>query len=962
MADENQTLERLSVVADRLSQVLEDNIRVAGNLRDVNRDAAVSVNNSQETLKQFAQRGSRALDNLARAGTAAGQALLQNSRSAASMNRSIGNLSQAISGVVQTLSMLSPKGLVGKAMMQGMLLLVDGLSRYAQEATVMADRLYAGYQGMARAGAAASEGMSGLFDDAKKLGFSMGELGEFVSSVTANSKDLALFGGAAFEGRKRLAAMGQELESNRESFFKLGLNMTDVTETMIGYIKQQRVIGQVNTQTTAQLAEGARRYLLEQDALTKLTGATRQEQEAVREQFRSQERFAGKLEEMRQQGRVREAAELEKLIFFINRFNREAGQGLADLSTGMVGTEAAAKNLMASQNRDLEVLQRVMAGEIDAAEAAQTVAKAHGDTARGIGVIMAQIGTYSTTMGNYAGDIELARVAEMNVREQLAKAIEEQTKQGGREVRARDRLLDQQGKLLVAFQDANKALETFIKAGISPAQRGLTALAKAFDASADKINKIFGITLTAEDQARRNEELGQATDIADNIDKMNKELENLRKQLTDATSRGDHKQQDLLREQIRKTEDSIHLQERSRQILEGGIKGATASPEFEQRANGSLGAKGSLIEDFGRGTPAMLHGREGVITEDQLSTLVKTSMAAGQDSTKEKRTAFENFVLGGKLLGSFALDLLLGSDKKPTPPKESISVPASPQDSTDVDRAANRYQAQAADQVQQQQRIAPLPTTNIINVPEIGRKIIESENQPRAETPGRFDGLRPEDYIRFTARTGSRRHFAKVRDYVARAFVNMAREYFDITGGQKLQVNSSFRSLEEQARLSAKVKAKPGESLHNFGRAIDIQSSQRRQLSRMGLIEKYGWNAPAQSTPHISMADGGIAEGPKSGYMAELHGKEAVIPLKDSALTMMIPSVDGLVDVTEDLAENIHGLRDDIRSMTTNLNQYLRQEKADDMQGRMVEILESINRNQARTADASHRMAQVAIN
>jgi hypothetical protein len=46
------------------------------------------------------------------------------------------------------------------------------------------------------------------------------------------------------------------------------------------------------------------------------------------------------------------------------------------------------------------------------------------------------------------------------------------------------------------------------------------------------------------------------------------------------------------------------------------------APQFQGRANGSLGSVGKLIEDFGAGTPMMLHGREGVITEKQLTSLM----------------------------------------------------------------------------------------------------------------------------------------------------------------------------------------------------------------------------------------------------------------------------------------------------------------------------------------------------
>ena len=220
------------------------------------------------------------------------------------------------------------------------------------------------------------------------------------------------------------------------------------------------------------------------------------------------------------------------------------------------------------------------------------------------------------------------------------------------------------------------------------------------------------------------------------------------------------------------------------------------------------------------------------------------------------------------------------------------------------------------------------------------------------------------DFVKFTGGTGSEQHFEKLADNVESAFLQMARDYNQLTGGKTLQVNSAFRTPQEQANVDSGTnpKAAPGMSLHNVGRALDIQSAQRNELERLGLLQKYGFRPLAGDPPHISMRDGGIAHGPESGYPAELHGTEAVIPLGDGALTMDLPAMENLLEVTTDMGEQIMALKDDMRAMLSNLNDTMRDNRPAEAQARMIDLLESISRSQNRTADASTRMAQVATN
>jgi hypothetical protein len=89
--------------------------------------------------------------------------------------------------------------------------------------------------------------------------------------------------------------------------------------------------------------------------------------------------------------------------------------------------------------------------------------------------------------------------------------------------------------------------------------------------------------------------------------------------------------------------------------------------------------------------------------------------------------------------------------------------------------------------------------------------------------------------------------------------------------------------------------------------------------------------------------DGGIFDGPKSGYAATLHGNEAVIPLKDGAVP---------VSMSQEFNMTATNLGELVNIMKSNVG----------MQDRMLAVLEDLRRSQSTTADNTGRMAAYAAN
>lgn len=148
-----------------------------------------------------------------------------------------------------------------------------------------------------------------------------------------------------------------------------------------------------------------------------------------------------------------------------------------------------------------------------------------------------------------------------------------------------------------------------------------------------------------------------------------------------------------------------------------------------------------------------------------------------------------------------------------------------------------------------------------------------------------------------------------------RNMVGMAKEYYETTG-KKLQLNDAFRTYQDQERLyRTKPKgqaAPPGKSVHEYGLAFDTQSDQGDELSRLGLLSKYGFSRPVKGERwHIqpkgvdlAVAKSGIYSGdapvnsgvavPQAAAVSETEGRmptpKVVTPQQTSKSTQAKPN------------------------------------------------------------------------
>lgn len=164
---------------------------------------------------------------------------------------------------------------------------------------------------------------------------------------------------------------------------------------------------------------------------------------------------------------------------------------------------------------------------------------------------------------------------------------------------------------------------------------------------------------------------------------------------------------------------------------------------------------------------------------------------------------------------------------------------------------------------------------------------------------GAKEGASASEVLNFSGGSGDMEHFLQLNGAFRNQILQAGKQYQEATGN-KLTVNSGYRSEEEQVAAYKKWKDAGGSkdkpyaggyympalpksmggkgSDHGSGLAVDIQEQNAeaiRALQGAGLRRPMGNKDPV----HWTAASGGVFKGPGSGYMVELHGHEAVVPM-----------------------------------------------------------------------------------
>ena len=488
MAEANQAAEELARTMAKLNEEMALYGRTTAQTEQAKTDANMKAKYGIENFSAGTAQAAKSLESLGGAALASMKAMAEGKKGAAAFNGALDEMASAAMAAGAALALLVPGGIIFKALTAAVTAATVAYIKFTQMTLEMVDKLHKGYQGMAKSGAAAADGMSGLYGDAKKLGLSMGELDSFVQLVAENSKDFALFAGSVGDGRKRLAEMGAAAAGNRVELMNLGMTTQEINTGMAGYIRLQTRLGQAQNMTTQQLAAGAVAYLKEQDALTKLTGQSRQEMEQQRERALQKEQFAAKIQELRNNNQAEAAERLLKLNSIYEAAGPQMASAFQASVTGNLSNADAQKANLASNGELIRSTQLVIENRMTEVQAAQSTGLAIKQTANTIGTTLGQFGAYNNTFGELHEQLKLAQMAEGNLVKNYEKILADQKNQ----LAGTDAMTRKQSELIQSQIENNRKMEEILMSNADNAQTQMKKLADASLKAAEALGKISG--------------------------------------------------------------------------------------------------------------------------------------------------------------------------------------------------------------------------------------------------------------------------------------------------------------------------------------------------------------------------------------------------------------------------------------------------------------------------------------
>lgn len=763
----------------------------------------------------------------------------------------------------------------------GVIALLGVAAKTAAEANKVAaeqnDKLFDSFNKLSEAGLTTAAGMTGVFETVQTLGMTTAELEKFNEMLMTSAKDLKMFGGTTAAGAKEFSEVAGALTKSAEFGEKLaqmGVTADAQREHTLKYMAQQTRLGLMQDKTQKDLVRGAAAYIEELDKMAMLTGATRKEQEEAQNAVNAIEELRASMEDAAAKGDTVRQAELKKYYDLAVDLQQ---QGLTR-GAGGVAKLGAAGGGPTDEASSAAYIQFSKA--LDAIKAGRSREEVLLEAAKGSKEQMRELAAAKAVGSDLSGLQTDKTGTNIDFYNRILKANEEATKQN---MNLSEYLKKEQDAKTGA--DADKRTKDNVEAARlqQAAAQQLDSVVWTFNAAA-KLNKeasdIFNKAVT-----KFNETVGAKPVAGGNIQ-------------TNVT--GGNVTPTTV------TPSTTVPARQAREYSQTALQNATAAREQAEKTTGrgSEETRNARLEEAKARLEAERLRRVEETTARNAARGLPAPVTRGMTPpvTPTQKTDQKQPTTPAPLTPAPLTPATQKTDKNTTvtPTQQTTTAPVAPVKQK-TDQKQSTTTAPVAPVTQKTDKnIISTPTSNInqrkseaTNTNLKPTALVNSSTPTTNESTTTANATTPEDVMKLIKfqgdALGNKTHFDALDPAVKDNFINMIAEY-----GKPVQINAAMRDIAEQQKLwdegtdtgnpnvrmrDGKPVAKPGNSRHNYGRALDLNSNQVADLASNGLLTKYGFNTIPNDPPHIEMARlGGVFTGPESGYPVMLHGKEAVLP------------------------------------------------------------------------------------
>ena len=341
---------------------------------------------------------------------------------------------------------------------------------YVNAASKQSDALYDSYQKISRSGTIGSDAMNQVFESAIKMGYTVEQLGNLGSILATNSKNFGLFSSSAVAGAKQFTEVSKSLQESpvRKYFFNLGLTVDDINEGLAGYIKQEGNLVQLRGRSNADLIRSSQAYIKEMEVLTRLTGQTREEMEAQREEALNIDAFYASLMDMPADAQKEALATYNRLAA-INQ--KAAAEFAANFSGAITGSTDL---LLSSQGQSLKLSKDAFAAGMKSSEALQILS----DSTRPMVEVTKQVAQVGGQFGLTTRTIN--QLANKGL-DPLQQQFEDMARDVDRAGMGFNSATNSQSNMRDAQIKTAQNLQEFVKLGVAPVTKAMQFLAEAIE-------------------------------------------------------------------------------------------------------------------------------------------------------------------------------------------------------------------------------------------------------------------------------------------------------------------------------------------------------------------------------------------------------------------------------------------------------------------------------------------------